>query len=100
MWKCLIPNRVKHFLWHLWTDSLQTKCNLNRRGKSIDDVCAALRETIVHVFIDCDFVAHVWNIINSGSIMHCFSTGSPCSWINVLLSRELFSLFAIILSNI
>lgn len=105
MWKCLIRNRVKHCLWHLWTDSLLTKCNLNWRGVTIDNVCAvcgAQRETMVHVFRDCDFVVHVWNIINSSSIMHCFSTNSPCYWINasLSLSRELFGLFAVTISNI
>lgn len=58
IWKLGVQNKVKHFLWRVWSNSLPTRSNLERLGIQVNMVCPVCEgppETGVHVLVDCSF---------------------------------------------
>lgn len=66
MWGLPVPNKVKHFVWHLAHDTLPLRANLERRGMDIDTrcvMCRRIHEDGAHLFFKCKHVAVVWQLL-------------------------------------
>lgn len=70
IWSHNVPNKIKHFLWRICSDSLSTQLNLFKRkiaSSSICTLCQSASETIVHALRDCGNVKGIWEA--SGLLM-------------------------------
>ncbi|GAU20845.1 hypothetical protein TSUD_120370 [Trifolium subterraneum] len=69
IWKSQAPSKVIAFSWKLLRNRIPTKRNLANRGVqisggSLDCVhCHGVEESMVHLFLFCDFATQVWNAI-------------------------------------
>ncbi|XP_062099964.1 uncharacterized protein LOC133805803 [Humulus lupulus] len=66
LWKLSIPPKVKSFLWQASTNCLPTKCNLQLKGISVNDLCPfcnSCRESTSHVLFSCSFSQVCWNLL-------------------------------------
>ncbi|KAK2446576.1 hypothetical protein QL285_017365 [Trifolium repens] len=66
LWKCVAPSKVLGFAWQLLLERIPTRCNLARRQIQLLDNeqrcvwCGREDETVMHLFIYCDFARQVW----------------------------------------
>jgi hypothetical protein len=73
LWKSCSQNKRKVFFWLLLKDRLNTRNLLRRKTMFLEDYnCAicmhSVEETLQHLFLDCPFVATMWNTL--GLIVH------------------------------
>lgn len=63
IWRLKVPNKVKVFLWRVFSSALPTKAGLHKR-KIVDDnlcdQCLAEVEDEVHSIWSCDCIRAVW----------------------------------------
>lgn len=63
IWRLKVPNKVKVFLWRVFSSALPTKAGLHKR-KIVDDnlcdQCLAEVEDEVHAIWSCDCIRAVW----------------------------------------
>lgn len=70
LWKAKSMPRIKFFAWLMLMDRLNTKDMLQRRNSNVQAgvncvLChGSIRETRDHLFFDCLFVKHCWELIN------------------------------------
>lgn len=67
IWRLNVLNKIKHFLWRVWTDSLLTHFNLfhQKVASSAEcGLCVAPSETLMHVLRDCSLVKQIWIATN------------------------------------
>ena len=68
LWKNCCQPKHKVFFWLLLKDRLSTMNILRRRNMQLDSYTCALcnslaEETVEHLFLNCPFAAHCWNMI-------------------------------------
>lgn len=65
-WRLKLPDRLKHFLWRVIWNSLQTHSLLSRCMQGLPSnfntcqVCGVAEETVVHLFLECPFAIYMW----------------------------------------
>lgn len=63
IWNAKVQPKIKHFIWRILSDALPSRVNLLKRKCGRDDVCPICnkaKETISHIFMQCDWVRAVW----------------------------------------
>ncbi|KAJ1260787.1 hypothetical protein BS78_10G258800 [Paspalum vaginatum] len=63
IWKTKVPNKVKIFAWLFFKNRLSTRENLHRKHVQPEATCCrcnAASESWRHIFIQCPFVAGLW----------------------------------------
>ncbi|CAM8979009.1 unnamed protein product [Rhodiola kirilowii] len=91
-WRLQVPERIKHFGWRLFHDSLPTRMNLLRRGCDVENVCAhcgGSGESTMHLFKDCWWIRalfegsqlpdEVWNNHCADTSYWLWLCGKVCS---------------------
>ena len=65
----LIENKIKVFVWKSINYGLNTKEKVSKMGKCDEmcSFCSLEKETILHLFCECEFVLPVWQAIYSVS---------------------------------
>ena len=64
IWKMGVPNKIKHFIWRLCTNSLATNANMFQRKVRNDRICSICwkeSETVEHLCFLCDWTMLVWS---------------------------------------
>ena len=65
LWKMVMPNAEKKFMWRACNDLLPTKVNLYRR-KIVDDdkcpICNMEGESVCHILWTCPSAMDVWGV--------------------------------------
>ncbi len=62
-WKLQLPNKVKHFLWRAYHDTLSTHFNLYRkkiRDSPLCTICLQVAETVPHILWQCPLAQNTW----------------------------------------
>ncbi|KAF7822040.1 putative ribonuclease H-like domain, reverse transcriptase zinc-binding domain-containing protein [Senna tora] len=70
IWGAKVQPKIRAFIWKVCKNALPTKVNLCKRRMTIEDecpLCCREKETIEHLFLNCDWVRAVW-------------FGSPFQW--------------------
>jgi hypothetical protein len=65
MWKLLVPERVKTFMWliihnRILTNEFKARMGL---GNAVCSYCSSTAETMIHVLRDCSVAMEFWNNI-------------------------------------
>lgn len=80
IWKAWAPPKCKFFMWLLLQDRLWTAARLQQRQWKNDYFCALCDrnlETAHHLFFECPFVLHIWELVAGWS--GCQSL-NPSAW--------------------
>ena len=82
----LLENRVKCFLWKSLNYGLNTKEKVERmkRGDGMCTFCSSEKETIIHLFSECDFIKPIW-----GNMQSKLRQALNNSDINIVCSRNI-----------
>jgi hypothetical protein len=67
LWKTMLPQKIKAFLWLVLHNKILTKDNLRKRNWQgpLDCVFCGLPESINHLFFQCSVARYVWRIIQT-----------------------------------
>jgi hypothetical protein len=71
LWKCFAPSKVRVFAWQLLLQRIPTRLNLIRRhvtlpeGESCCVWCGIEPESVLHLFLYCEFARKVWEKVFS-----------------------------------
>lgn len=66
LWKLRIPNKIKHFVWCSFHNSIPTMANLWRHHVPVQGLCVlcqASSETTEHALFHCKRAKHVWEAL-------------------------------------
>ena len=64
LWKLIVPNKVKSFLWRACTNSISTMQNLHKRKVASSSICSLYNEkeeSTIHALWSCDNIRLVWD---------------------------------------
>lgn len=91
LWSLKVPPNVKSFLWRASSRCLPTRVQLFLKGMQIDSrcpLCGAAPESILHIFVRCDFAKACSNqasfhrldgtVVSFGSWLEQFFLASSC----------------------
>jgi hypothetical protein len=96
IWKLNAPPKHIHLLWRILMNALPAKDNLFKKGVKCDPLCPRCgdqKETISHVFLDCEWVRQVW--LASSLSINLSSTSNPniTKWLHhMMLNSDLESM--------
>lgn len=63
IWKLKVPNKIRFFMWKIFSDALPTFVNLFKRNSSKTNLCMICKskpETLPHLFCQCPWVRRLW----------------------------------------
>lgn len=63
LWKLIIPNKIKFFLWVLYHDKFSSNHNLSKMGLNVNPNCHTCVQSIVntnHLFFECPHITNFW----------------------------------------
>ena len=66
IWGLNVPNKVRHFMWLVCKEDIQTKHNLLRRKILLEDKyeqCGVESETAVHALWECAMLDKIWEVV-------------------------------------
>ena len=89
MWRVVVPERVKIFLWLVGNHAIMTNAERYRRHLSGTDVCQVCKggiETILHVIRDCPAIRGIWDRFVPAARRHTFFSMPLLEWLYKNLS--------------
>jgi len=84
VWRVLVPERVRVFLWLVVHQVIMTNTERQRRhlcDTAICQVCKSGDETILHILRDCPAMMGIWNRIVPPTLQRPFYTQTLLEWI-------------------
>lgn len=66
VWQLHVPNKIKHFIWRVCNNALQTKSNLFRRQITTSNTCELCNgapKDVLYAVWTCKELEVVWNLI-------------------------------------
>ncbi|KAF7844578.1 ribonuclease H [Senna tora] len=92
IWRLKLPYRIVMFMWRVLNNNLPTFSVLNRHHMPLQNICNACNqddESLIHVFLQCNFASAVWFGTHLGFQSHNHLASSMMDWFhNCILSSH------------